>query len=71
MVRRASAGQIYHGVGRLFDSWQECGKRRETVVWFTRFGIARMKVNDRSASFGRADRGLGNLVGRHWEVGQH
>src|SRR5580704_12811461 len=46
-VRRASACQIYHGVGRLFDSWQECGKRRETVVWFTRLRIARMQMHDR------------------------
>jgi len=39
-IGRATAGQVYHGVGSLFDSWQECRKRCGALVWFTSLQIA-------------------------------
>jgi hypothetical protein len=54
-IGRATAGQIYYRVGRLFDLRKKGRESCGTVVWFASLRITRMQMHNRSASFGCAD----------------
>ena len=70
-IGRAAGGQVHHGVGRLLDARQEAGKGFRRLVGLAGHRIAGMQMDHGGSGLGGADRGLGDFLRRHRQIGRH
>ena len=69
---RGAAGRQVDDDGRtLLDDRQELAEGFGRLVRRAGLGVAGVKVDDRGAGLRRADRLVGDLLGRHGQVGRH
>ena len=69
--RRAAGGDVHHHVGALLDHLEERREGLRRLVGTAVLRIARMQMHDRGARFGRADRGIGDLLRGHRQMRRH
>ena len=69
--RAAAGGDVDDGVGGLLDARQEFHEIRGERARRAVLRIACVEMQDRGPRLSRADRRLGDLVGRHWQVRRH
>ena len=70
-VGRAAGGEVDDRVAALLDRLQEGHESFGPLVRLAGYRVARVKMDDRRASFGSGHRGIGDLLGRDRQVGRH
>src|SRR3546814_11575526 len=67
----AAGSDIDHGVSGLLDAREELHEHIGIRCGLSRFGIARVKMEDGRARFRRFDRRGSDLIRSHWQVRPH